>query len=94
MEKGKQKVYTNEEILVVSSKRSKGHGSTKGHGCQIKKEFVLKDSKEENGDDERVEKDEGRKTWVPIDVETLISIHGEMDEDFMKNVGKQGALKF
>jgi hypothetical protein len=27
-------------------------------------------------------------------VETLISIHGEMEEDFMKNVEKQGALKF
>jgi hypothetical protein len=27
-------------------------------------------------------------------VETLISIHGEIDEDFMKNVKKQSALKF
>jgi len=25
-------------------------------------------------------------------VETLISIHGKIDEDFMKNVGKQGTL--
>jgi hypothetical protein len=34
------------------------------------------------------------KNQVPIDVETLISIHGEMDEDFVKNARKQGALKF
>jgi len=54
----------------------------------------LKDLEEENGDDERVKEDEGEKNCVPIDVETLISIHGEMDEDFVKNVGKQGALKF
>jgi hypothetical protein len=87
-------VYTNEEILIVSSKKSKGHGSTRGHGCQIKKKFVLKHLEEENGDDERVKEDEGRKNWVPIDVETLISNHGDMDEDFVKNVGKQSALKF
>lgn len=74
MGKGKWKVYINEEILIVSSKTWKGCGSTRSRGRQIKKEFVLRDSKEENGDDERVEKDEGRKTWVPIDVETLISI--------------------
>jgi hypothetical protein len=48
--------------LIISSKRSRGHGSTRGCGCQIKKEFVLKDSKEENGDDERVEKIEVGKT--------------------------------
>jgi hypothetical protein len=87
-------VYTNEEILIVSSKKSKGHGSTRGHGYQIKKKFVLKHLEEENGDDERVKEDEGRKNWVPIDVETLISNHGDMDEDFVKNVGKQSALKF
>jgi hypothetical protein len=34
----------------------------------------LRDSKEENGDDEGVKEDEGKKKWVPIDVETLISI--------------------
>jgi hypothetical protein len=40
-----------------------------------------------NGDDERVEEEsKGRENWVPTNVETLISIHGEMDEDFMKNV--------
>lgn len=92
--KGKKKVYTNEEIFIVSSKKSKGHGNTRSRGCQMKKKFVLKNSKKEIGDDERVKEDEGRKNWVPIDVETLISIHGEMDEDFVKNAGKQGALKF
>jgi hypothetical protein len=59
--KGKQKVYTNEEILIVSSKRSKRHGSARGHGCQIKKGLVLRDLEEENGNDERVEETEGRK---------------------------------
>ncbi len=54
----------------------------------------MKDLEEENGDDERAKEDEGRKNWVPIDVETLISNHGDMDENFVKNVGKQGALKF
>ncbi len=72
-----------------------GCGSTRSCGCQIKKEFVLRDLEKENGDDEGVEEEsEGRKNWVPTNVETLISIHGEMDEDFMKNVKKQGALKF
>lgn len=95
MRKGKWKVYIDEDILIVSSKRCRGHDNIKGHGCQIKKEFVLKDLEEENGNDERVEEEfEGRKNWVPTNVETLISIHGEMDEDFMKNVKKQGALKF
>jgi hypothetical protein len=55
----------------------------------------LRDLEEENGDDEGVEKkNEDMKNWVPTNVETLISIHGEMEEDFMKNVEKQGALKF
>ncbi len=95
MGKGKQKVYIDEDILIVSSKRGRGHGSTRGRGCQIKKEFVLKDLKEKNGHDGGVEeKFEGRKNWVPTNVETLISIHGEIDEDFMKNVKKQSALKF
>jgi hypothetical protein len=75
--------------------RDVGCGSTRSCGCQIKKEFVLRDLEKENGDDEGVEEEsEGRKNWVPTNVETLISIHGEMDEDFMKNVKKQGALKF
>ncbi len=60
--------------MIVPSKKGRGHGSTRGCGHQIKKEFVLRDSKEENGDDEGVEKDEGKKKWVPTDVETMISI--------------------
>jgi hypothetical protein len=94
MGKGKRKVYIDEDILIVSSKRGRGRGSTKGCGCQIKREFVLKDLEEKNGNDEGVEeKSKGRKNWVPTNVETLIFIHGEMDEDFMKYVEKQGALK-
>jgi len=95
MGKRKWKVYIDEDILIVSSKRGRGRDSTTGHGCQIKMEFVLKDLEEENENDEGVEeKSKGRKNWVPTNVETLISIHGKMDEDFMKNVKKQDALKF
>jgi hypothetical protein len=68
--KGKQKVYIGEEILIASSKK----GSTRGCGRQIKKEFVLRDLKKENGDDEGVEEDEGKKKWVPTNVESLTSI--------------------
>jgi hypothetical protein len=69
--KGKQNVYIDEEILIVSPKRSKGHGSIRGRGCQIKKEFVLRDSEEENGNDERVEENDGMKNQVPINVGNL-----------------------
>jgi hypothetical protein len=59
-----------------------------------KKGVCFERLEEENGNDERVEENDGMKNQVPIDVESLISINGEMDEDFVRNVRKQGELKF
>ncbi len=62
-------------------------------GVKSKRSF-LKDLEEKNGNDEGVEEvSKGRKNWVPTNVETLIYIHGEMDEDFMKNVKKTRCIE-